>query len=323
VVAGPVTAGIRRTPASDAPLERRLAPLLMREIAAIAAIDSAIAAERRPDYVVMYQGSKTGKQANVEQLATVIRRGGGIPPENGGLRKYILQTLSAITERYAGTTATLHAMRAAELDILQRYLKALDQLEGLSKHAVRKALGRAIVHYHLLTAHIAKRAGVDREAQILPLPLDRYFAGPLAKACMRCHLDRPGALPALERRDPHPYTYICAGCHVEVRGEFSPDLVSQMDRWPDGARQARVLQRALGRPSKLTAMYSVLYPLSGLVAAPPVRSAGDDASTSVAEPSPTSASDDTPVDVTVEPQSVEEAAYLIELFDYRSVRRSW
>jgi hypothetical protein len=239
-----------------------LDPLLTREIAAIAAIDSAIAAEEDPAYVVMYQGTKTGKQANVEQLATLIRRSGGVPPEHGGLRKHVLKAQLAITERVAGTTATLHAMRSAELDLLRMYTQTLEQVEGLTKKGLRKALARTLVHCHLLTAHIAKRTGNPGEAENLPQPLERYFAGPRAKACMRCHLDRPGALKALERGDRHPYTYICAGCHVDVRAEFPRDLASQIDRWPQHLQEARILQHAIGRPSVLNAFHAVLYPLS-------------------------------------------------------------
>lgn len=81
---------------------------------------------------------------------------------------------------------------------------------------------------------------------------------------MRCHLDRPGAAHALQRRDPHPYTYICAACHDEVLGEFTPDLAEQMDRWPREVREAKVMQHAIGHVSKLNAIGRVLYPLAGL-----------------------------------------------------------
>ncbi len=47
-----------------------------------------------------------------------------------------------------------------------------------------------------------------------------------------------------------------------------------MDGWPEQVRQARVIQRAIGRPSKLNAMYRVLFPLSGLAPELPVP-AGD------------------------------------------------
>ena len=308
---------------ADTALEELLGPLLTREIAAIAAIDTAIAAEKHPDYVIMYQGTKNGKQANVEQMATLIRRRGGVPPEHGGLRKYVLKTQSAIAERVAGTTATLQAMRAAEVSLLKRYTEAIKQVEGLGRPALRKALGRTLVHCHILTAHIAKRTGTARETESLPQPLDQYFAGPSAKACMRCHLDRPGALPALERGDPHPYTYICAGCHVEVRAEYPPDLASQMDRWPRRVQEARVLQHAMGRPSVLNAINTVLYPLSGLAAETPVRAEEQAVLVPALEPPPTPAADETPAVVAVEPRTAGEAAYVAELFDYRSVRASW
>ena len=307
----------------DTALEDLLAPLLIREIAAIAVIDTAIAAEKYPDYVVLYQGTKSGKQANVGQMATLIRRRGGVPPEPGGFRKYVLKTRSAIAERFAGTTTTLHAMRNAEVSLLTLYTEAIEQTEGLARQALRGALGRALVHCHILTAHIAKRSGSAREAERLPQPLDRYFAGPRAKACMRCHLDRPGALSALERGDPHPYMYICAGCHVDVRAEFPPDLASQLDRWPRRVQEARLLQHAVGRPSVLNAIHSVLYPLSGLAPETPVRAEKKAVLVPALEPSPTPAAGEPEAVLTVEPRSAGEAAYVAELFDYRSVRACW
>jgi hypothetical protein len=308
---------------SDTAFENLLAPLLIREIAAIAAIDAAMAAEKYPDYIVLYQATKSAKQANVEQMATLIRRRGGVPPEHGGLRKYLLKAQSAIVERVAGTTATLQAMRAAEVSLLKLYTEAIKQVEGLARQALRKALGRTLVHCHILIAHIAKRTGSAREAESLPQPLDRYFAGPTAKACMRCHLDRPGALSALERGDPHPYTYICAGCHVDVRAEFPPDLASQMGRWPRRVQEARVLQHAIGRPSVLNAIHTALYPLSGLAAETPVRAAAKAVLVPALERPPTPAADETPAVLMVEPRTAGEAAYVTELFDYRSVRASW
>jgi len=322
-VAREVTSTPPVTHRTEDPLERLLAPLITREIAAIAAIDAAIAAEKSPDYVVMYHGSKTGKQANVEQMVTLIRRRGRVPPERGGLRKYVLKSQSAIAERIVGTTAVLKAMRVDELAILRRYTETIEQVEGLTRDALRKTLGRTIVQCHLLTAHIAKRTGTAREAGGLPQPLDRYFAGPTAKACMRCHLDRPGGLPALERRDPHPYTYICAGCHVDVRAEFAPDLASQIDRWPQHVQHARVLQHAIGRPSLLNAIYTVLYPLSGLKAERPIRAEARALVLPPLEPPPMPSADEPRAVLAVEPRTEAEAAYVAELFDYRSPRAFW
>jgi hypothetical protein len=311
------------THVTDTALDDRLAPLLTQEIAAIAALDAAIAAEKYPDYVVMYRATKTGKQANVEQMATLIRRRGGVPPEHGGLRKHVLKAQSAITERVAGTTATLQAMRVAEVGLLRMYTQTLEQAQGLTREALRKALGRTLVHCHLLTAHIAKRTGATGELEHLPHPLARYFAGPTAKACMRCHLDRPGVLDALERGDPHPYTYICAGCHADVRAEFPPDLASQMERWPRRVQEARVLQHAIGRPSVLDAIHSVLFPLSGLAAERPVRAEEKAVLLPSLEPPPAPSRDASRAVLAVEPRTSGEAAYVAQLFDYRSVRASW
>jgi hypothetical protein len=140
---------------------------------------------------------------------------------------------------------------------------------------------------------------------------------------MRCHLDRPGALPALERGDPHPYTYICAGCHVDVRGEFPRDLASQMDRWPRRVQEARVLQHAMGRPSVLNAIHTVLYPLSGLAVETPARAEEKAVLLPALEPPPMPAAGETPAVLAVEPRTAAEAAYVAALFDYRSVRTSW
>ena len=322
-MASQVTAMPRDTDREDVPLDRLLAPLITREIAAIAALDAAIAAEERPDYVVMFQATKTGKQANVEQMATLIRRAGGIPPERGGLRRHLLKSQSAVVERVAGTTATLLAMRADEAGLLRRYTHAMEHADALGKASLRKALTRALVHGHLLTAHIAKRTGSDREAACLPQPLQSYFAGPVAKACMRCHLDRPGTRPALERSDPAPYTYICAGCHVDVRGEFSPDLAAQIDRWPPHVQHARVLQHAIGRPSVLNAIHSVLHPLSGLTAEIPSRPEAKAVVMPALEPPPAPAPHERRGVLSTEPRSAGEAEYVAELFDFWSVRTSW
>jgi hypothetical protein len=315
------TPGSRRQ--SNAQADDLLTPLMTREIAAIAAIDTAIAAEKYPEYVVMYQGTKTGKQANVEQMATLIRRSGGVPPEHGGVRKHVLKAQSAMTERIAGTTATLQAMRSAELGLLRMYTDTLGQVQGVTKAALRKALGRTLVHCHLLTAHIAKRTGTGGETDSLPHPLEQYFAGPAAKACMRCHLDRPGALKGLERTDPHPYTYICAGCHVDVRAEFPPDLASQMDRWPQRLQEARILQHAIGRPSVLNALHTVLYRLSGLESETPIRAEENAVIVPALEPPPTPAVDEPRALLAAEPRTTGEAAYVAKLFDFRSVRGSW
>lgn len=243
-------------------VQQELGALITREIAGIAAIDSAIP-HASPDYVVMFQGAKNGKQANVEQMATIVRMQGGAPDENGGLRKALTSSQAAITSRLS-TTMTLRAMRLAEIELVTLYSESIGRAQGVMLRAVAKMLGRAMVHAHLLTAHLAKRTGTKADGRVLPAPLTAYFAGDEARACMRCHLDRPGVARALERHDPHPYTYICAACHDEVLGEVPPDLAAQLDAWPREVREAKIMQHALGRVSKLNAIGRVLYPLAGL-----------------------------------------------------------
>jgi uncharacterized protein DUF2383 len=244
-------------------LRQELEPLITREISGIAAIDTAIAHTSAPDYVVMFQDAKNGKQANVEQMATLVRMHGDSPDESGGLRKTLTRTQAAISSRLS-TTMTLRAMRLSEVELVRLYSDALNESDGLVRRALLKVLGRAMVHAHLLTAHLAKRTGSKADANLLLASLDDYFVGTEPRACMRCHLDRPGAAGALERRDPHPYTYICAACHDEVLGEFTADLAVQFDRWSREVREAKVLQHAIGRVSKLNAIGRVLYPLAGL-----------------------------------------------------------
>jgi hypothetical protein len=117
----------------------------------------------------------------------------------------------------------------------------------------------------VLTAHIAKRGHFEVEENLnLPLPLDRYFAGSKAHACMRCHLDRPGRRPALERSDPHPFTYICAACHDEVYGDFSADLADKISALTERDRESLIIEKALSRPSTLKAEKEVLAKMSGI-----------------------------------------------------------
>ena len=244
-------------------LRQELEPLMTREISGITAIDTAIAHGASPDYVVMLQAARSGKQANVEQMATLVRMHGESPDESGGRRKALTRTKAAISSRLSITMA-FRTMRLAEVELVKLYSAALRRSDGIVRRALTKTLARALVHTHLLTAHLAKRSGSKSDVSLLPAPLEAYFAGAEARACMRCHLDRPGVAGPLELRDPHPYTYICAACHDEVPGEFPPDLAMQMDRWPREVREARVMQHAIGRVSKLNAIGRVLFPLAGL-----------------------------------------------------------
>ena len=207
--------------------------------------------------------TKLGRQANVQQLATLVRMQGGAPDERGGVRK-VATTMQAGLASRVSTTITLKTMRLAEIELVTLYAGAVREAEGPTRSALRTSLGRALVHAHVLTAHIASHTGSEADARFLPAPLGEYFAGAHPRACMRCHLDRPGTAGALERTDPHPYTYVCAACHDEVLPEFPLDLAVQMDRWPREVREARVLQHAIGRVSRLNAIGRVLLPLAGL-----------------------------------------------------------
>jgi hypothetical protein len=308
-------------PALGASLQQELAAIITREISGIVAIDTAIP-HASPDYVVMFHDAKMAKQANVMQMATLVRMQGGAPDERGGARRTLTQTQAAVVSRVS-TTLTLQAMRLAEIELVTLYSDALGHADGLVRRGLRKTLGRALVHAHLLTAHLAKRTGTSADANLLPAPIGDYFVGDEARACMRCHLDRPGSAGALERRDPHPYTYICAACHDEVPGEFAPDLAEQMDRWPRAVREAKVIQHAIGHVSKLNAIGRVLHPLAGLEPELPTPAAERalivPAMTHAPGPAPGERSGALVVDVGHGP----EGEYVQELFSARRIWRNW
>jgi hypothetical protein len=303
-------------------LRQELEPLIAREISGITAIDTAVAHGPSPDYVVMFQSARSGKQANVEQLATLVRMHGGSPDESGGLRKALTRTQAAISSRLSITMA-LRTMRLAEIELVTLYSAALGRSDGLFKRALTKALSRALVHTHLLTAHLAKRSGGRTDADLLPAPLDAYFAGPEARACMRCHLDRPGIAGPLEWRDPHPYTYICAACHDEVPGEFPPDLAAQMDRWPRQVQEAKVIQHAIGRVSKLNAMGRVLHPLAGIEPELPPPAAARAFILPVMAPTPGPAPGERRGEVDIAMAEGPEGDYIRMLFSPERVWHNW
>ena len=306
--------------ATRASLQTTLERLTGREVAGIAAIDVAIAHEA-PDYVVMFQDAKNGKQANVEQMVTLVRMQGGVPDERGGVRKAFTKAQLAVAARLS-TIATLRTMQFAEVELVTLYTQAVGRAEPLARRALTKALGRAIVHVHLLTAHLAKRTGSADDTKMLPAALGDYFAGADARACMRCHLDRPGSSPALERRDPHPYTYVCAACHDDVLAEFLPDLAIQMDRWPRAVQEAKVLQHAMSRVSKLNAIGRALHPLSGLEPELPTPALERALIVPAMTPTPGPAPGERRGTITIETEGAERE-YVQELFSARDVWSRW
>jgi hypothetical protein len=239
-----------------------------------------------------------------------------------GVRRTLSRTQAAIASRVS-ITATLRAMRFAEIELVRLYSEAVSGADGLLKRALRKTLGRALVHAHLLTAHLAKRTASQADARLLPAPLDDYFAGDEARACMRCHLDRPGGAGAVERRDPHPYTYICAACHDEVLAEFAPDLAVQIDRWPRAVREAKVIQHAIGHVSKLNAIGRVLHPLAGLEPELPTPASERAVIVPPLTPTPGPAPGERSGALAVDVGDGLEGEYVKELFSARQVWRTW
>lgn len=235
-----------------------------------------------------------------------------------------LQTLGL---QKASTTILLRAMRVVESLLVDRYLETVKLLSGLERTAVEMASRRARKHWTILTAHIAQRKdGESSHAHELAHPLSRYFASDEDRVCMRCLLDRPGARPALEKRDP--YTYICAACRAETEAEFPADLQNQMPRWREEDLRDRVIHKALGRPMKLQAVKEVHSRLAGRKPEGAVKLRVQHKAGPAACPTgePTHRPDDAPastLSIPNEGAAAEEAAYTRLLFDYRSVRKSW
>src|SRR5690242_4719245 len=112
---------IRREPQSIAlplPAEELAAlvnPLIYRELATIGAIDTVILRESEPGYVMLLRAAKTGKQASVEQLSSMLRFAGTQPTESAAPVEVMLKLQSALARRI-GTTPMLRAMRLAETE---------------------------------------------------------------------------------------------------------------------------------------------------------------------------------------------------------------
>jgi len=325
------TARSARTARDAQPLAEVLSPLIRAEIAGIAAIDTALAHEKHPGYVVLFQDARTTKQASVEQMSVVLRRAGLRPQESGGLMQPVLRLQSAALSRMS-TTALLRALRTAEQSLLARYADGGERLgdlarETLAHHALASGMRRARKRHMILTAHIERRENPGTAlADDLPLPLTQYLAGEEDKVCMRCLLDRRGSRPALERQDP--YTYLCAACHQETEAAFPADLAQQMPRWPEKVRQDRVIQKALGRPMKLVAEKTVHARLAGLEPDEPVVAQRIPAETTAQLAAAGRAHRRTrpPRSILTVPDtgaSPGEKRYTDLLFDFRSVRRSW
>ena len=82
-------------------LQQELVTAARREISGIAAIDAAIP-HASPDYVVMFHDARMAKQANVEQMATLVRMQGETPDERGSARRMLAHVQGTIMSRSAG-----------------------------------------------------------------------------------------------------------------------------------------------------------------------------------------------------------------------------
>lgn len=299
-----------------------LTPLVRMEIASIGAIMAASPREHDPGYVMLFHETKTGKQANVEQMNTLLRLTRTKQVESGGLAEPMLR-LQTLALQKTNTTAMLQAMRMVEEMLVARYRNAVEQLAGFERSAMTTVRDRAVKHWMILIAHVGQRKDADSaHTDLLPLPLSSYFATDEDKVCMRCLLDRPGESKALEKASP--YTYICSACHDEVAASFPPDLQQGLDRAPVALRQDRIIEKALSRPMKLRAQREVHSVLAGLPVNLPVPAAKKLGESPVATVRHATASQRAS-DISVEREgaTAEELAYTDLLFDFRSVRGSW
>jgi hypothetical protein len=317
------------SPASKRPsrgaeeLSQLLSPLVQLEIASIGAIESAAPREADAEYVMLLMGTKIGKQASVEQMNTLLRRVGAKETEGGGLAEPMLH-LQTLALQKTSTTAMLQAMRLVEETLVARYRDTVPKLRGLERRALQQVLDRTVTHWMILIAHVAQRKdGDSSHADLLPFPLSSYFASPEDRVCMRCLFDRPGKRAALQKDNPH--TYVCSACHDEVALAFPPDLQLQMPRWSAQERRDRVLHKALSRPQKLRAIHEVHRVLAGMEPMIPVPAAEKKEESRPVPLARARRASQPPADLLLsrEDAAPDELAYTDQLFDFRSVRRSW
>ena len=299
-------------------------PLIWRELAAIGAIDAAVPRQTDAGYTFLYLETKLEKQANVTQLTTLLRRQGEQPDMATGLMGAALKAQTAVTQA-VDTTATLRAMRLVGRELIQQYVTALEQCAGLAAAALTTALRRTVVQDSVLSAHIARRSGDATALRDVPRPLAEYFASDEARVCMRCLLDRPGRLRPLERRAPRPDQYICAACHDEVRRDVPSDLQESLTRAADDVHADHLIHRALSRASRLTAVHTVLYPLSGLHADPPSPAAAKAVVVpeAVVSPGPMPATPRAVTTIDDTAVSTDERVYVDILLDPAQLGRYW
>lgn len=264
-----------------------------RELAMIASIDGALVKESNPELVVLLRSLKEGHQSAHGQLAALARLEERPQQKAWPLASMVMQ-LEGWLARTVGAELTLDVLRNLEHKFEVAYTEARDASEGKRRDVFDHLAKRAAQRFHVLKNH-GKRT------------------------CMRCMLDRPGATTALMREDPH--IYICAACHGEVRETFPPDIKAQLDTWPAHVRDARIMERALGRSAKQKARDEVHTALAGqppIVGPKPVPSAAREQQRTgapIAQPA-------TKLSLPMI-DDASEAEYTDWLFDYRSIRARW
>jgi hypothetical protein len=297
-----------------------IADCVREEIASIGAIDTAIWAEKDPGYITLLRDAKSEKQAAVEQLSTLLRMRAQNPPEGAVLRETMKEVQALVTG--VSRSRAFAAFRAAESRLVERYREIhAAQRERLEREVLSSVLERAIKRWHILTAHLAVLDDATVAAE-LPRPLSEYFSSSEARVCMRCLFDRPGTREPLRRTKPEPETFVCAACHDEVVAAIPPDLRIAFDRHSIEARQALVIEKALGRPQRVVASRTVIAALSGLPIRTPSR---DERPFAEEKPSRSWAVDEVEADLVVpqEAASSSESAYRETLFRPEKVSRSW
>jgi hypothetical protein len=301
----------------------KLQTLIRLEIASIGAIESAAHHEADPGYTILFHATKTGKQANVEQMNTLLRTADESEVESGGLIEPVIR-LQTLALQKANTTAMLQAMSLVEESLVAKYRDTAPTHHWVERRALDHILRRSTKQWMILLAHIARRKPNDsRAAAVLPHPLDAYFATAEDRVCMRCLLDRPGVLPPLEKEDP--YTYVCAACHDDAMADVPPDLRVQIPRWSAETRRDRIIHRALSRPEKLRAIKEVHAVLAGLEPDVPLPASAKRMESRPVDRARYLLSDMVPSDISLDRAgaSEDELAYTDLLFDFRSVARSW
>jgi hypothetical protein len=263
-----------------------------RELAMIASIDGALARETRPDLVALLRALKEGHQDAHAQVAALARLEDR-PPARGWPLASMVMELEGWLARSVGVEITLDVLAGLEHKFEVAYGEARDASDGVRRHVLDELMKRAAQRVQLLK-HRGRR-------------------------CMRCLLDRPGPAAPLHRE--HPHIFICRACHAEVRATFPADVLPQLDAWPAHLREARIIERALGRSARQSARDEVHTDLAGQ---PPIIHAR--ATKGAARPDQRTGGPVGAPDTTLAVPAVAEAreqAYTDWLFDPRAVRSRW